>query len=74
MVIFQRHRSAKTSKRSTLARSRDAIKVSAKDSQSYVDILREMKAKVGPQKAGPEVLSIRRTRREEVLLVFKKGG
>ena len=33
-----------------------------------------MKAKVNPQNAGTEVLSIRRTRREEILLVFKKGG
>ena len=63
-----------TSKRSTPARSGDAIKVSAKDGQSYADILKEMKAKVDPRKAGLEVLSIRRTRKEEVLLVLKKGG
>ena len=56
------------------ARSVDAIKVSAKDGQSYADILKEMKAKVDPRKAGLEVLSIRRTRKEEVLLVLKKGG
>ena len=36
--------------------------------------MREMKAKVDPRKAGLEVLSIRRTRKEEVLLVLKKGG
>ena len=48
--------------------------MSAKDGQSYADILREMKAKVDPRKAGLEVLSIRRTRKEEVLLVLKKGG
>ena len=61
-------------KRSTPARPGDAIKVSAKDGQSYADILREMKAKVDPRKAGLEVLFIRRTRKEEVLLVLKKGG
>ena len=61
------------SKRSTPARSGDAIKVSAKDGQSYADILKETKAKVNPRKAGLEVLSIRRTRKEEVLLVIKKG-
>ena len=33
-----------------------------------------MKAKVDPRKAGIEVLSIGRTRKEEVLLVLKKGG
>ena len=33
-----------------------------------------MKAKVDPRRAGLEVLSIRRTRKEDVLLVFKKGG
>ena len=60
-------------KRSAPARSADAIKVSAKDGQFYADILREMKAKVDPRKAGIEVLSIRKTRKEEVLLVLKKG-
>ena len=39
-------------KRSTPARLGDAIKVSARDGQSYTDILKEMKAKVDPQKAG----------------------
>ena len=33
-----------------------------------------MKAKVNPQNSGAEVLSIRRTRKEEILLVLKKGG
>ena len=61
-------------KRFTRARSGDAIKVSAKDGQSYADILKEVKAKVDPRKAGLEVLSIRRTRKEEVHLVLKKGG
>ena len=56
-------------KHSRPARSGDAIKVSAKDGQSYADILREMKAKVDPWRAGLKVLSIWRTRKEEVLLV-----
>ena len=51
-----------------------AIKVSAKEGQSCADILKDMKAKVDPWKSGLEVLSIRRTRKEEVLLVLKKGG
>ena len=33
-----------------------------------------MKAKVNPQNSEAEVLSIRRTRKEEILLVLKKGG
>ena len=61
-------------KRSSPARSGDAIKVSARDGQSYADILRQIKAKVEPQGAGLEVLSIWMARKEEVLLVLKKGG
>ena len=57
----------------TPARSGEAIKASARNGQSYADILKEMKAKVDPRKAALEVLSIRRTRKEEVLLVHKKG-
>ena len=64
----------KLPRRSPAARSGDAIRVSAKDGESYADILKIMKAKVNPQNAGEEVLSIRRTRREEILLVLKKGG
>ena len=59
---------------STPANSGDANKVSAKDGQSFADILREMKAKVDPRRAGLEFLSIRRTRKEEVLLALKEGG
>ena len=59
--------------RSTPARSGDTIKVSAKDGQSYAHFLREMKAKVNPRRAGLEVQSIRMSRKEEVLLVLKKG-
>ena len=33
-----------------------------------------MKDRVNPEDSGVEVLSIRRTRREEILLVLKKGG
>ena len=36
--------------------------------------MKEMKAKVDPRKAGLEVLSIRRTRKEEIILVLKRGG
>ena len=52
----------------------DAIRVSAKDSDSCAEILKAKKAKVKPQNLGAEVLSIRRTRKEEILLVLKKGG
>ena len=59
---------------SPAARSGDAIGVSAKDGESYAEILKAMTAKVNPLNAGAKVLSIRRTRREEILLVLKKGG
>ena len=48
--------------------------MSAKDGESYADILKAMKAKVNPQNAGAKVTSIRRTRREKILPVLKKGG
>ena len=48
--------------------------MSAKDGQSYVGILKEMKVSVNAQDLGLEVLSIRRKRKEEVLLVLKKEG
>ena len=48
--------------------------MSAKDGESYAEILKEMKAKVNPQNSGAEVLSMLRTRKEEILLVLKKGG
>ena len=54
--------------------SGDAIRVSVKDGESYAKILKVMKAKINSQNAGVEVLSIRRPRREEFLLVLKKAG
>ena len=50
-----------TKKMGIFRRPRSASKVSSRDGQSYADILREMKAKVDPRRAGLEVLSIRRT-------------
>ena len=64
----------KTLRRSPTARSGDAIGVSAKDGESYAEILKAIKTEVNPQNLRAEVLSIRRTRREEILLVLKKGG
>ena len=46
--------------------------MSAKDGETYAEILKAMKAKVNPQNSGAEVLSIRRTRKE-ILLVLKGG-
>ena len=59
----------KISKRSPPASTSDAFRVSAKDGQSYAEILR-----VNSSDAGLEVLTIRRTRKEEILLILKKGG
>ena len=53
----------KLPRRSPAARSGDAIRVSAKDGESYEEILKAMKAKADPQNSGAEVLSLRRTRR-----------
>ena len=64
----------KTPRRSLTARSGDAIRVSAKEGESNAKILKAMNAKVYPQNSGVEVLSIRRSRREEILLILKKGG
>ena len=64
----------KAPKRRPAARSSDAVRISEKDGQSYADILRDMKAQVNLTDAGLEVLSLRRTRKEEILLVLKKGG
>ena len=52
---------------SPIARSGDTIRVSAKNGESYAEILKAMKAKVNPQNSGAEVLSIQRTRKEEIL-------
>ena len=51
----------KLPRRPPAARSGDVIRVSAKDVESYAEILKVMKEKVNPQNAGAEVLSIRRT-------------
>ena len=58
---------------SPVARSGDAVRVSAKDGESYTEILKAMKARVNPQDSGAEVLSIQRTRKEEILWSLKRG-
>ena len=45
-----------------------------KDGESYAEILKAMKAKVNRQNSGAEVLSIQKTKREGIFLVFEKGG
>ena len=65
----------KLQRRSLATRSGDAVRVSAKDGESYYfEILKAMKARVNPQDSGAEVLSIRRTKKEEILLVLRKTG
>ena len=48
----------KLPRRSPTARSDDDVRVSAKDGESYAEILKAMKARVDPQDSGAEVLSI----------------
>ena len=64
----------KLPRRSLATKTGDAIRVSAKDGESHAEILKDMKAKVNPRNAGAEILSIRRTRKEKILLVLRKGG
>ena len=64
----------KLPRRYPAARSGDVIRVSAKDGESYAEILKAMKAKVDAQTSGAEVFFIQRTRREDILLVLKKSG
>ena len=52
--------------RCSTAKPSDAVRMSAKNSESYAEMLNAVKAKVDPQNAGAEILSIRRTRREVV--------
>ena len=52
----------------------DAIRVPAKVVESYAEILKVMKAKINPQNSGEEILSLRKTRRQDILLVIRKGG
>ena len=65
----------KKPKRSPAGSSGDAVRVFAKDGEFYAKILKAMKAKVNPQSAEVVVLSIRRTRRDDILLVsaFEKA-
>ena len=64
----------KLPRRSPAGRSGDVVRISAKDGESCAEILKAMKARVNPQDSGAEVLSIRRTRRKEILLVLRKWG
>ena len=66
-------RTKKAPRCSSPTRLGDTIRVSATDGQFYVKILNEMKAKVNPMGAGLEALTIRRTRKEEILLVLRSG-
>ena len=52
----------------------DTIKVSTRDGQSYAEILEVIKAKVNPMDAELGARTIRRSRKEEVLLFPKKGA
>ena len=61
-------------RRSPAARPGDAFRVSVKCVKSYAEVLKAVKAKVNPQHSGAEVLSIRRTTKQEILLFLKKGG
>lgn len=67
----QKEKAEKKKKRRT---RNEAIKVSAKQGHTYADILKKMKASVNPADCGTEVLSIRRTKNKELLVVLKKDS
>ena len=48
--------------------------MSAKDRQSYAEILNVIEARVKPSDAGLEVLIIQKTMKKETLLILKKGA
>ena len=52
---------AKLPGKTPAAKSGEAVRVSARDGESYAEVLKAMKATVNPQTWGAEVLSIRRT-------------
>ena len=54
--IHKKKREEKTPNCSSPARSGDAIRVPAKDDQSYADISKELKSRANPQETRLEVL------------------
>ncbi|CAH2011548.1 unnamed protein product [Acanthoscelides obtectus] len=64
---------AAPSNRTRKRRTSEAVKVTAV-LRSFADILKTMKAKVNPAETETELLSIRRTRDNDMLFVLKKGG
>ncbi|XP_043469389.1 zinc finger CCCH domain-containing protein 13-like [Leptopilina heterotoma] len=55
-------------------RSTEAVKITARDPKFYEGILPLIKEKVKPEDTGTVVQKIRRTFKQEVLLIVKKGG
>ncbi|XP_043468373.1 uncharacterized protein LOC122502403 [Leptopilina heterotoma] len=52
----------------------EAVKITARDPKSYEGILPLIKSKVKPEDTGTVIQKIRRTFKQEVLLIVKKGG
>lgn len=52
----------------------EAIRVSAKNDCSYVDILTAMEKEVDPSKLGARVVQVRRSLKKELLIIVKRGG
>lgn len=54
-------------------RRNDAIRIKAKDETTYAEILSQMKEKVNPETTETEVIALRRSKQNDVLVILKKG-
>lgn len=52
---------------------KEAIMLTAKEGETYASILKRMKEAVNPKDSGAEVETIRRTKKDELLVVLRKG-
>ena len=51
----------------------EAITIKASTSETYADVIKQMKNKIDPTEIGVEIKGIRRTKTGELLVNFKKG-
>lgn len=61
-------------KKSQKTRRNDAILIKAKDQSTYADIIKEMKRSVDPKQMDTNVVGLRRSRKNDILIVVAKGS
>lgn len=69
----KRRKNEKNNKRREMRDQGEAITIKAKSTESYADVIKEMKRKINPTDIGVEIQGIRRTRAGELLVKLKKG-